>query len=157
MGNTGAPASAAPSSPSTPAAASSAPAAAPSTPAAGAGASTTLPVVLKIDFTLITPDGQRKIGFSLEKDSDGTKTTWTISFTLYEMQDGATTFGDPTISLNVVVSPTLNGNAQTVAQNGLTAPQAAHATGPAADSVKALADGTGSHLAASSSIQNTLK
>ena len=80
--------------------------------------------MLKVDFTLITPDGQRKIGFSLEKDSNGTNTTWTISFTLYEMQAGATTFGDPIISLNVVVSPALSGNAQTVAQNGLTAPQA---------------------------------
>jgi len=124
----------------------------------GVNPSTTiLPVVLKVDFTLITPDGKRKIGFSLEKDSDGTKTTWTISFTLYEMQAGATTFGDPTISLNVVVSPTLNSNAQNVAQNGLTAPQAAHATGPAADAAKALADGTGSHLAATTSIQNIIK
>ena len=118
---------------------------------------TTLPVVLKVDFTLITPDGQRKIGFSLEKDSNGTKVTWTISFTLYEMQAGATTFGDPTISLNVVVSPSLSTNAQTAAQNGLTAPQVAHATGPAADAAKALVNGTGSHLAATTSIQNTLK
>jgi hypothetical protein len=143
MENTGTPASTASSSAAT--------------PAVGAGASTTLPVVLKVDFTLITPDGQRKIGFSLEKDSDGTKTTWTISFTLYEKQAGATTFGDPTISLNVVVAPTLSAKAQTVAQNGLTAPQAAHATGPAADAAKALADGTGSHLAAVTSIQNSLK
>lgn len=126
-------------------------------PAAGAGAATTLPVVLKVDFTLITPDGQRKIGFSLEKDSDGTRTSWTITFTLFEKQAGATTFGDPTISLNVVVVPALHGNAQTVSQNGLTPPQAAHATGPAADAAKALANGTGSHLAASNSIQNTLK
>lgn len=143
MENTGTPASAASSSSSA--------------PTVGAGASTTLPVVLKVDFTLITPDGQRKIGFSLEKDSDGTKTTWTISFTLYEMQTGATTFGAPTISLNVVVAPSLSANAQTVAQNGLTAPQAAHATGPAADAAKALADGTGSHVAAVTSIQNSLK
>jgi hypothetical protein len=143
MGNTGTPASTASSSSSA--------------PAAGAGASTTLPVVLKVDFTLITPDGQRKIGFSLEKDSDGTKTTWTITFTLYEKQAGATTFGDPIISLNVVVSPVLGGNAQSVAQNGLTAAQAAHATGPAADAAKALANGTGSHLAAVNSIQNSIK
>jgi hypothetical protein len=143
MGNSGTPGS-------TPSPSSSA-------PAVGAVASTTLPVVLKVDFTLITPDGQRKIGFSLEKDSDGSKTTWTITFTLFEKQAGATTFGDPIISLNVVVSPALTGKAQTVAQNGLTAPQAAHATGPAADSAKALANGTGSHLAAVNSIQNTLK
>lgn len=143
MGNPGTPASTASSSSSA--------------PATGTGASTTLPVVLKVDFTLITPDGQRKIGFSLEKDSDGTKTTWTITFTLYEKQAGATTFGDPIISLNVVVSPALSSNAQTVAQNGLTAAQAAHATGPAADAAKALANGTGSHLAAVNSIQNTIK
>ena len=143
MGNSGTPASAASSSSSA--------------PATGAGASTILPVVLKVDFTLITPDGQRKISFSLEKDSDGTKTTWTITFTLYEKQAGATTFGDPIISLNVVVSPALSGNAQTVAQNGLTAAQAAHATGPAADAAKALANGTGSHLAVVNSIQNSIK
>lgn len=143
MGNSGTPASTATSSSSA--------------TAAGAGTSAALPVALKVDFTLITPDKQRKIGFSLEKDSDGTKTTWTISFTLYEMQAGATTFGDPSVSLNVVVVPTLHANAQTIAQKGLTAPQVAHATGPAADDAKALANGTGSHLAAATSIQNCLK
>jgi hypothetical protein len=127
-------------------------------PAAGGGnASPSLPVALKVDFTLITPDGNRKIGFTLEKDSDGTNTTWTITFTLYEKQAGATTFGDPMISLNVTVSSTLHANAQTAATNGLTAAQTAHATGPAADASKALANGEGTHLAAANSIQNTLK
>jgi hypothetical protein len=109
------------------------------------------------DFALITPDGRRKVGFSLEKDSDGTKMTWTIIFTLYEKQADAPTFGNPAISLNVVVADSLSANAQIVAQNGLTASQAAHATGPSADAATALANGTGSLLAAASSIQNSLK
>jgi len=126
----------------------------------GTGSTTntgSLPVVLKVTFNLVTPDGQRKIGFTLEKDSNGMAVTWTISFALYEKAAGATTFGDPTISLNVTVSPTLHANAQTASQNGLTDSQIAHATGPAADAAKALAAGTGSHMTASNSIQNTLK
>ena len=133
----------------------------PSTPVPVAGAGSvaqTLPVVLKVSFTLITPDGLRKIGFTLEKDSDGVNTTWTITFALYQKKNSTDTdFGDPVISLNVVVSPTLYPAAQNVSQNGLSEKQVGHATGPAADAAQALANGTGKHVVASTSIQNTLK
>jgi hypothetical protein len=119
--------------------------------------STTAALTPSAEFTLFTPDSHRKVVFSLEKDSDGTKTTWKICFILYEKQTGNSTFGDPIISLIVPVAPSLSSNAQAVAQNGPTAPQAAHATGPAADASKALLNGTGSKLAAATSIQNTVR
>jgi hypothetical protein len=109
------------------------------------------------EFTLITPDSHRKVVLSLEKDFDGTNTNWIICFILYEKQAGTTTFGGPIISLNVPVALTLSADAQKAAQDGLTGPQAAHATGPAADAAKASAKGIGSRLAAVTDIQNSLK
>jgi len=109
------------------------------------------------DFVLISHDGQRKIGFSLDKNSDGAKMTWTIIFMLYERKAGSDLFGNPIISLNVVIDASLSAKAQIVTQYGLTASQAAHATGPAANSAEAFANGSLSYLAAATSIQNTLK
>lgn len=126
-------------------------------PAQPTAASNTTTLIPSTEFTLITPDGRRKVAVSLGKDSDGTETNWIICFILYEKQAGATTFREPTITLNVPVPSTLSSNAQFVAQNGLTCPQAAHAIGPAADAAQSVARGTGSRLAVVTSIQNSLK
>jgi hypothetical protein len=116
-----------------------------------------LPIALKVNFTLTTPDGLRQIGFGLEKDTDGTKVDWTITFVLYERTDATKPFGDPLVSLTVFVATTLQANAETAAHDGLTPAQTAHATGPAADAAKAVQAGTMSLPAGNTIIQNTLK
>jgi hypothetical protein len=110
-----------------------------------------------VSFTLNTPDGLRQITFGLEKDSNGTKTNWTITFVLYERTDPTVAYGDPVVSLTVFVSSTLHSNAAAAANNGLTAAQTAHATGPAADAAKAVQAGTLPLPAGNKIIQNTLK
>ena len=116
-----------------------------------------LPIALKVDFELNTPDGLRHISFGLEKDTDGTKVNWTITFVLSERTDTNTPFGDPLVSLRVFVATALHAHAQTAAQKGLTAAQTAHATGPAADAAKAVHDGTMPLPTGNKIIQNTLK
>jgi len=137
--------------------------ASPSTPASGtkpAAGSTppALPIALKVSFTLNTPDGLRQISFGLEKDTDGTKVNWTITFVLYERTDKTKAFGDPVVSLNVFVASALHANAQAAVDNkGLTPAQTAHATGPAANAAKAAQAGTMPAPVANNIIQNTLK
>src|SRR5260370_1126386 len=46
-----------------------------------------LPIALKVSFTLTTPDRKRQISFGLEKDTDGVKVNWTITFVLSELTD----------------------------------------------------------------------
>lgn len=116
-----------------------------------------LPIALKVDFDLNTPDGLRHIAFGLEKDTDGTKVNWTITFVLSERNDTNTPFGDPLVSLRVFVATTLHAQAETAAQKGLTAAQTAHATGPAADAAKAVHEGTMPLPIGNKIIQNTLK
>jgi hypothetical protein len=116
-----------------------------------------LPIALKVDFELNTPDGLRQISFGLEKDTDGIKVNWTITFVLSERTDTNTPFGDPLVSLRVFVASTLHANAETAAQKGLTAKQTAHATGPAADAAKAVHQGTMPLPTGNKIIQNTLK
>lgn len=136
----------------------------PGTPASGSGSTPAggssppaLPIAIKVSFTLNTPDGLRQISFGLEKDTDGIKVQWTITFTLYERTDKTKAFGDPVVSLTVVVAPALHANAETAAQNGLTPTQTAHATGPAADAAKAAQAGNIPAAVANNQIQNTLK
>jgi hypothetical protein len=116
-----------------------------------------LPIALKVSFTLNTPDGLREISFGLEKDTDGTKVNWTITFVLYERTDTTKSFGDPIVSLNVFVASTLHANAETAAHNGLTPVQTAHATGPAADAAKQVQAGAMPLPAGNKIIQNSLK
>ncbi|MGA2154155.1 MAG: hypothetical protein ABSH37_07045 [Bryobacteraceae bacterium] len=145
-----------PASGTTPAASGSTPASG-TTPAAGT-TPPALPVALKVSFTLNTPDGLRKVSFGLEKDTDGVKVDWTITFMLYERTNAAASFGDPVVSLNVFVAVALHANAQAaVDNNGLTPAQTAHATGPAADAAKAAQAGTMPAPLANNIIQNTLK
>jgi hypothetical protein len=130
-----------------------------SNPAAGAGAAAapSLPIALKVSFTLNTTDGLRQISFGLEKDSDGVKVNWTITFTLFERTDSTKPFGDAVVSLNVFVATTLHDNAETAAHQGLTPAQTAHATGPAANAAKAANDGSMPLPVANNIIQSTLK
>jgi hypothetical protein len=123
---------------------------------AGAAAPS-LPIALKVSFTLNTPDGLRQISFGLEKDTDGVKVNWTITFTLFERTDSTKPFGDAVVSLNVFVATTLHTNAETAAHQGLTPIQTAHATGPAANAAKAANDGTMPLPVAHNIIQSTLK
>jgi hypothetical protein len=116
-----------------------------------------LPIAIKVNFTLNTPDGLRQISFGLEKDTDGVKVNWIITFTLFERADATKPFGDAIVSLNVFVASTLHAKADAAAHHGLTAKQTAHATGPAAEAAKAAHEGTGSLPAANIAIQNTLK
>jgi hypothetical protein len=130
--------------------------------ATSSGASSTgvmpaaLPVALKVSFTLNTPDGLRQIAFGLEKDSDGVKVNWTITFTLYERANKNTDFGGPIVSLNVFVPTTLHSNAET-ASHGLTPAQTAHVTGPAANAAKAAHAGTMPLPVANNVIQGSIK
>jgi hypothetical protein len=108
-------------------------------------------------LTLNTPDRLREISFGLEKDTDGAKVNWTITFVLYERTDPTEAFGDPVVSLNVFVASTLHANAETAAHNGLTPAQTAHATGPAASAAKEAQAGTIPLPVANNIIQNTLR
>ena len=125
--------------------------------ASSAGAqSSALPVVLKVNFTLTTPDQLRQINFGLEKDTDGTTVNWTIAFSLLERSAPSAAFGDPIVSLNVFVASKLHDRAAAAAENGLTASQTAHATGPAASAALAAQAGALSMAVANNIIQNTL-
>ena len=127
------------------------------TPPAAGATPPSLPIALKVSFTLNTPDGLRQISFGLEKDTDGVTVNWTITFVLYERTSTTGSFGNPVVSLNVFVSSALHANAETAAHKGLTPPQTAHATGPAANAAKAAQAGTLPLPAANNIIQNTLK
>lgn len=116
-----------------------------------------LPIALKVSFTLNTPDGLREITFGLEKDTDGSKVDWTITFVLYERTDKTKPFGDPVVSLTVFVADSLHANAETAAHDGLTPAQTAHATGPAADAARAVQSGAMPLPVGNNIIQNTLK
>ncbi len=127
-----------------------------SNPSAGTPPSS-LPIAIKVSFTLNTPDGLRQVSFGLEKDTDGTNVNWTINFVLYERADKTQPFGDPIVSLNVLVASTLHANAESAAANGLTPAQTAHATGPAANAAKAVQAGAMPQVVGNNIIQNSLK
>ena len=115
-----------------------------------------LPIALSIDFELITPDGLRRVEFGLEKDTDGTRVNWTITFILSERANSNADF-EQVASLHVLVASALQDAAATAATNGLTPAQTAHATGPAAEAVKAVNTGELPPAAGGKIVQNTLK
>jgi hypothetical protein len=119
--------------------------------------SSALPIALKVSFTLNTPDGLRQIFFELEKGVEGVKVNWTITFKLCERGDPQNPFGEPVVSLHVFVASTLHANAERAAQHGLTPPQTAHATGPAANAAIAAQAGTIPLPVCHKIIQDTLK
>jgi len=122
----------------------------------GPAPASTLPVALKVSFTLNTPDGLRQISFGLEKDSDGVTVNWTITFTLYVRTDATKPYGDPIVTLNVFVAAKLHAKAEQAAHQGLTPAQIAHATGPAADAAIAANNGTMPLPVANNIIQGSL-
>jgi len=110
---------------------------------------------IKVDLVVNTKDELRRIVFGLEKvsDDDG-QPTWTIHFKLFRRDDKATPYGDPRVSLDVVVDKELHGKAAATATNGLTATQAAFLAGPASSA--ALASQQPGGQPADATIQRTL-
>jgi hypothetical protein len=91
-------------------------------------------VKIHVKFTLNTPDGLRRVGFDLEKNTDDNGVvSWKITFELFERDKKGDPFGDPVVDLLVEVDSKLNSKAQAMADDGMTTRQAAFAIGPAAD------------------------
>ena len=91
---------------------------------------------IKVDLVVNTKDELRRIVFGLEKvtDDDGLP-TWTIHFKLFQRSAKAAAFGQPRVSLDVVVDKELNGKADATAKTGLSTAQAAFLAGPASAAV----------------------
>ena len=112
-------------------------------------------VKIHVRFTLDTPDRLRRVIFDLEKDTlDDGSIDWKIEFQLFERDQKTDAFGDPMVDLLVEVDSKLNTKAQTMADNGMTPPQAAYALGPAADTSK---DPDTDDSAKATTVQRTLK
>ena len=113
-------------------------------------------IKLKVNFTLNTPNGLRRVIFGLEKDTQGDVVSWTINFQLFERAKKSDPFGDAIVSLDVDVDKALNSKAEK-ASKGLTPPQTAFALGPGADDAKSAKDGEISQSDAKKTVQKTLK
>ena len=113
-------------------------------------------IKIKVNFTLNTPNGLRRVIFGLEKDTKGDVVSWTINFQLFERAKKSDPFGDAIVSLDVDVDKALNSKAEK-ASKGLTAPQAAFALGPGGDDARAAKDGEIPQSDAKKTIQKTLK
>ncbi|HET6974717.1 MAG TPA: hypothetical protein VFI24_00225 [Pyrinomonadaceae bacterium] len=114
-------------------------------------------IKLKVNFTLNTPNGLRRVIFGLEKDAtSGNVVVWTINFQLFERTKKTDPFGDAIVTLDVEVDKALNSKAEKAAQ-GLTPGQTAHALGPAAEDARAAQTGEIDEADANDTIQNTLK
>jgi hypothetical protein len=113
-------------------------------------------IKIKVNFVLNTPNGLRRVIFGLEKDTQGDVVSWAINFQLFERAKKSDPFGDPIVSLDVDVDKALNTKAEK-ASKGLTATQAAHALGPAADDARAAEEGEIDQKDAQRTIQKTLK
>jgi len=112
-------------------------------------------VKIHVKFTLNTPDGLRRVGFDLEKDTDDDgAVSWKITFQLFERGKKSDPFGDPIVDLLVEVDSKLNAKAQAMADNGMTTRQAAFAIGPAADTAQ---DPDVDEDEKTATVQNTLK
>jgi len=113
-------------------------------------------IKIKVHFELNTPNGLRRVIFGLEKDTKGDVVSWTINFQLFERAKKSDPFGDAIVTLDVEVDKALNTKAEK-ASKGLTANQAAHALGPAADDAKAAEEGEIDQEDAQKTVQKTLK
>ncbi|MBI4902403.1 MAG: hypothetical protein HY820_02130 [Acidobacteria bacterium] len=112
-------------------------------------------VKVHVRFTINTPDGKRRVTFDLEKDTDDAgKVSWKITFQLFERDKKSDPFGHAIVDLLVEVDTKLNSKAQTMFENGMTPPQAAFASGPAADTAK---DEDTDDDTKKTTVQNTLK
>lgn len=113
-------------------------------------------IKLKVNFELNTPNGLRKVIFGLEKDATaGNIVKWSIDFQLFERSKKTDPWGDAIVTLNVDVDKKLFPKAEAASQ-GLSAPQSAHALGPAADDAAAAAAGEIDEEEAQDTVQNTL-
>ena len=113
-------------------------------------------IKLKVNFELNTPNGLRKVIFGLEKDATaGNIVKWSIDFQLFERSKKSDPWGDAIVTLNVDVDKKLFPKAEAASQ-GLSAPQSAHALGPAADDAAAAAAGEIDQEEAQDTVQNTL-
>lgn len=112
-------------------------------------------VKIHIKVTLNTTDGLRRVSFELEKDTDDNgAVSWKITFSLFEREKKSDAFGDAIVDLEVDVDTKLNAKAAAMANDGITASQAAFALGPAADTAK---DNDASDAMKAQTVQNTLK
>jgi hypothetical protein len=92
---------------------------------------------VEVTLTVDRPDGLRRIGFTLKKDTqDDGSIQWQIGFQITERGKKSDPFGDPIVDLLVEVDGKLNGRAQAMAEKGMTSAQSAFACGPAADTAK---------------------
>lgn len=114
-------------------------------------------VAIKVKFELNSKDGLRRIQFGLEKDTAGDMVSWKINFALFERAKKSDPYADALVTLDVAVDSKLNSRAEEAAKSGLTAGQAAHALGPAADDVKGTKTGEVSPEDAQDTVQSTLK
>lgn len=95
---------------------------------------------ITVDLVVNTEDQLRRIEFGLQKSSDDQgQPQWTIHFKLYQRTDRSTAYGDPRVSLDVVVDKNLHDQADQTAAKGLNAAQSAFLAGPGA---KAALDST---------------
>jgi hypothetical protein len=120
-----------------------------------AGTKSTI-IAIKVHFELNTKDQKRRVIFGLEKDTQGNKVIWKISFQLLERDDTSKDFGPAIVSVDIEVDKELHPNAEKAAKDGLTADQSAHATGPAAEDQKAAKQGLIDQKDADQTTQETL-
>jgi hypothetical protein len=114
-------------------------------------------IAIKVHFELITKDKLRRVIFGLEKDTQGEKVIWKISFQLFERDKKTDPWGDAIVDLEIEVDKVLHPNAEKTALKGMTAGQEAHAVGPAASDQKAADAGLLPQATANRTTQNTLK
>src|SRR5215471_9088465 len=69
-------------------------------------------VGIHVKFVLNTPDGLRRVGFELQKNTTGDIVNWKITFQLFERAKNSDQFGDPVVDLDVDVDTKLNNKAQ---------------------------------------------
>jgi hypothetical protein len=114
-------------------------------------------VGIKVKFELNSKTGLRRVIFGLEKDTQGDDVIWKIHFELYERDKKSTSYDDALVNLDLEIDAKLNKKAEDTAHNGLTAAQAAHAIGPAADDAKAAKNGEIEEDEAADTVQATLR
>lgn len=113
-------------------------------------------IKLSVHFELNTPNGLRKVIFSLEKDATAANLVkWSIDFQLFERSKKTDPWGDAIVTLNVDVDKKLFTKAEIAAQ-GLNPNQSAHVLGPAADDALAAENGEIDREEAEDTVQNTL-
>ncbi len=113
---------------------------------------------IHVQVTVNARNGLRRVVFGLKKDTEGDQVTWTILFQLFEREKKTDEYKDALVDLNVEVDAKLYPQAEAVAKKqALTAGQAAHVIGPAADDAKAAQAGEIPQQEADGTIQATLR